>query len=119
MCSHMRLIQIAVQRLCAITDEEGNFLFDPEKPNESLLTATAEDPSPIEQPMLSASPPDVIFKPRGVQHSRRLSWIGRMGAIVIRVLGVDRMPIWFPVLLGSDLLLALVAFLSFMGSLKW
>ena len=89
---------MADQRLGAITDQEGDFLINPEKP------VTWEG-------LMQASIPDEI-PDSTVRLVRRLSLIAMLGASVIRLLRVDKMPVWFLMLLASDIALAsLVVFL--------
>lgn len=100
---------MADQWLGAITDEEGNFLTNPEK--SVTWGSLIGDPSLIQPAVPGAlTPPDEILGPV-VQYVRRLSWIARLGAAVIRLLGVDQMPVWLLMLLTSDLILALLIIL--------
>ena len=102
--AHMKPMRMALHCLCAVTNDEGDFLDDPEKPVRDVRLP------PVREDLIGRPPPDVIFGPAWVPQVRRLSWMGDLGVRVIRGLGVDRMPVWFPILLGSDVAFALLIF---------
>lgn len=72
-----------------ITDEYGRFLVDPES-----VTVTRRRVN---------RPPN--HPPRRPSTSRRYGLLGRIGLKTVRILGVDRTPVWLPILV----LLAMLA----------